>query len=92
MKLIDSNRYYLPNTKKQYIHLATVQNQLREYICFAHVPTQKVYIEEVTGGQLEFIRDDGLAQGLHDFLTEQRVLDINRPLLPDKEWYALGKR
>jgi len=92
MKIIDSNRYYLPNTHKEYIHLATIQHQLREYICFAHVSTQKVYIEEITGGSLEWIADDGLAQALHDFLQDRAVLDMKRPLVPDKEWYTLGKR
>ena len=92
MKLLDSNRYYLPNTRQQYLHIATVQHQLREYLCFAHIATQRIYIEEVTGGQLAFISDDGLAEGLHHFLTEHGVLDIKRPLLPDKEWYALGKK
>jgi hypothetical protein len=92
MKLIDSNRYYLPNTKKQYLHIATVQHQLREYICFANVQNQKVYIEEITGGSLEFVADDGLATGLHNFLTERGILDINKPLLPDRDWQYMGKK
>lgn len=91
MKLADSNRFYLPNTHKQYLHLATVQDGLREYLCFANVRTQQIYIEEVTGGQLEFIEDDQRAAALHDFLVECGVLVMNKPLLPDKEWYSLGK-
>lgn len=92
MRLVDSNRFYLPNTNGQYLHLATVQRNLREYICFAHVATQQVYIEEITGGSLEFIEDDQLAAALHDFLVDTGALRMDRPLLPDKEWHNMGKK
>jgi len=92
MKLIDTNRYYLPNTTKQYLHLATIQHGVREFLCFAQVKSQKIYIEEITGGQLQFIEDDSLAEGLHNYLTERNVLNINKPLLPDKQWHNLGKK
>lgn len=92
MKLVDSNRFYLPNTRGQYLHLATVQRNLREYICFAHVKTQKIYIEEITGGSLQFINDDQLADALHSFLVDRGVLRMDRPLLPDKQWYEMSKR
>lgn len=92
MKLTDSNRFYLPNTSNLYLHLATVQRNLREYLCFANVTTQQIYIEEVTGGQLQFIDDDKLAEGIHEFLIESNVLRMDRPLLPDKEWHEMGKK
>ena len=92
MKLIDSNRYYLPNTKKQWLHLGTATDGLHEYLCMAEVQSQRIYIERITGGQLEFISDDGLAAGLANFFEEKGVTDRTKPLLPDKEWYNLGKK
>lgn len=82
MKLVDTNRYYLPGTGA--LHLASVQEGVHEYICF--YLAGKIYIEEITGGHLEYIEDDSLAQGLTDFLTFQGVLSSNKPLLPDQSW------
>jgi hypothetical protein len=92
MKLVDSNRFYLPNTHGQYLHLATLQRNLREYVCFVNVQTQQVYIEEITGGSLQFIEDDKLAEAIHNFLVDVGVLRMDRPLLPDKEWHNMGKK
>jgi len=89
MKLVDSNRFYLPGTNNRYLHLATLHNGIREYMCFAEVGAQKIYIEEITGGSLQFIEDEALAGALHEFLREAGVLDINKPLLPDKVWQKL---
>ena len=74
------------------MHLATIQRNLREYMCFANVTTQQIYIEEITGGQLQFIEDDGLAGAIHDFLTDRGILRIDRPLLSDQDWYSMGKK
>jgi len=88
MKLIDSNRYYLQGTNNTWLHIATVQDSLREFMCFAQVSTLKIYIEEITGGGGPyFIEDQSLAQAIHDFLVDRGVLDMSKPLLPDDKWY-----
>jgi hypothetical protein len=88
MKLIDTNRHYLKGTNDRFLHLATVQMGVREFICFADLLTRKPpYIEEVTGGHLEFIEDEQLAKALEDFLRYHKVLSMTKPLLPDAEWY-----
>ena len=46
-------------------------------MCFLDTRTLKVYIEEITGGHLEFIDDDSLAQALAKFLEEKKVTLIN---------------
>ena len=33
-KIINSNRFYLKGTNGKYIHLATVTENLREFMCF----------------------------------------------------------
>lgn len=81
MTITDRNRYYLKGTPA--LHLATIQEGLREYICF-HLSGQ-IFIEEVSGGHLERIEDDSLAEELTNFLTKEGVLDSRKPLLPD-EW------
>ncbi len=86
MKLLDTNRYYLKGTGERFLHLASVQYNCREFICFVDKLTNKVYIEESTGGILEFIEDDSLAYALSEFLAYHRILDIARPALSDKQW------
>ena len=91
-KLIDSNKYYLPNTQKQWMHLGTATSGLREFMCFVEVSTQKTYIEEITYGQLEFIADESLAKDLNSFFIEKGILNRAHPLIPDNIWYKLGKK
>ena len=97
MKLTDTNRFYLKNTGDRFLHLATVQHLLREYMCFVDLrpgpgtPGPRIYIEEITGGQLEFIGDDALAEELTAFLTYHHVLDYSKPLMSDDEWLRRGK-
>lgn len=86
-KLVDSNRYYLANTNDRFLHLGSAHYGLREYMCFADRMTSQIYIEEITGGSMQFIDDDSLAQGLSDFFTEVGVLDLKKPLIPDAQWY-----
>ncbi len=85
-KLLNSNRYYLPNTDNRFLHLATVHHSVREYICFADTKTQNIYIEEITRGILQWISDDKLVESNSSFLTEKNGLDISKPLLEDKDW------
>jgi len=87
MKLISSNRFYLPGTDKKWLHIATVTNSVREYMCFADVATSQIYIEEITGGSLSFIEDESLAKAIHNFLVYKKVLLMDRPLLSDADWF-----
>lgn len=83
MKLLDTNRFYLKGTNNRFLHLASISEGLKEYMCFADVKTSKLYIEQITGGHLEFIDDDILAKALFDYLEYSGVLDMKKPLLPN---------
>lgn len=92
MKLIDSNRFFLPGTQDKYLHLATVHNNCREYMCFANIETKKLYIEEITGGIGPlFINDDILAFELTKFIEDKGLIDMSKPLLTDTNWLKNGK-
>jgi len=93
VKLINTNRFYLPcpQDPKGWLHLATIQDSVREYMCFVETCTQKVFIESITGGSLEFIQDDSKVEEINEFLKFHNILDRSLPLLPDKEWYNAGK-
>lgn len=66
----DTNRYHLkvprPNHER-WLHLATIQKGVREFMLFVDLQTSKAYIEEITGGSLEKIEDDQLHQDLVKF-------------------------
>lgn len=97
MKLIDTNRYYLPG-QERFLHLATLVHTIggwsnliavqKTFLCFADtLGEKKVYIEELdAAGQLQFIEDDKLVADIAQYLTEAGVLDITRPLLDDTTW------
>lgn len=86
-KLTDTNRFALKGTNGRFVHLATIHRGVREFMCFADKTTAQIYIEEISGGQLVFIADDSLAQGLSDFLNEAGVLNLTKPIIPDSQWY-----
>lgn len=91
MKLVDSNRYFLQGTNNRFLHLATVHQNTKEYMCFQDGLTGCTYIEEITGGSLQFIDDDSLAMALAKFLEECGVTDVAKPTLPDSVWLRKGK-
>lgn len=86
MKLVNTNRFILAGTNNRFLHVATIVDGLHEFMCMYDLYTQKLYIEEITGGHLEFIQDDALANALAEFLRESGVLDANKPMLPDNQW------
>lgn len=90
MKLIDTNRYFLKGTNDRFLHLASIQDGLQEYICLYDVHTTQMYIERITGGHMEFIEDDSLAAALEHFLRRHGVLDISNPTIPDSDWLRRG--
>jgi len=77
IKLINSNIFDLPGAPG-WVHLATLQNNLREYMCFRDTVSGKIYIEGITGGCLEFLEDDSLAKELYDYLVYKGILCIGR--------------
>jgi hypothetical protein len=54
-------------------------------MCFGDRRTGLTYIEEITGGSLQFISDEGLAQGLEKFLERCGVLDMRKPWVAGNE-------
>ena len=87
MKLINTERFYLKGTANRWIHLATVHDSVKEYMCFMDLLTNQTYIEEITGGGGPYrIEDDSLAEALTNFLTRKGILNIGRPTLPDNQW------
>lgn len=62
-----------------WVHLATVNRSLREYVALLHEPTQKVYIEEIgPTGQFYQIEDDELWVDLINFLFSKGVVGFNK--------------
>lgn len=72
-----------------WLHLATVTtpsksfgatfSPFKEYICFKHVSTNKIYIEELdfsSPGILKQIKDDSLFNDLAQFLTQKGILSF----------------
>ena len=82
--LTDKKRYLLKNGVAQipYLHLATVNSGLRDYLCFQCVDQKsdrygEVWIEEMTGGHLTVIEDDNLFKALYAFLAEEGIVVVN---------------
>ena len=62
-----------------WIHLATIMRGFKEYICFKHSKTDKVYIEEVLPsekGLFKQIEDNNEFADLQNFLTAHGILDL----------------
>jgi hypothetical protein len=76
IKLLDSNRYEMKGTNGRFVHLATMQDGIREYVCMYDLKESKCYIEEISGGQLKFIDDDNVAADLADFLFNKHITDL----------------
>jgi len=82
VKIVNTNRYYLYGTGTAYLHLATVQDSLREYICFYRIENHKLYIEEITTGQLEIIKNEERWLEIYLFLVEKGAL--KEPFTPNE--------
>lgn len=76
--IVNTNLFVLPGTDSRFIHLASVHDGLREYMCFLDGVTQKCYIEEITGGSLKFIEDDNLAFDLAKFCDDKKITDMKK--------------
>jgi len=89
--LTNSNRFYLPGTRNQFLHLATIAHNFKTYMCFVDKKTEQTYIENISSGQLEFIEDDSLVQSIVNFLIEQGIIQAAKPTLPDSLWLPTNK-
>jgi hypothetical protein len=89
-KATDTNRFFLPGTDR-FLHIASVSKGLRQFICFVDKQTEKMYVEEITTGQLEFIDDDSLAEAVTNFLAEKKIISASKPTLPDFQWLPTNK-
>jgi hypothetical protein len=76
MKLLNTNRYYLKGTSNRFIHIATIANGVREFVAFFDSIGKQLFIEEISGGSLEFISDDSLAKELSDFLFYKEITNL----------------
>lgn len=75
-KLIDTNRYFLEGTRNNFIHIASIGRGLREFVLLLERSTKKVYLNEITGGNLEYIDDDSLYEDLMNFVEEKKLVTI----------------
>jgi len=60
-----------------WLHIATVVRGFKEYCCIKHIPTDKIYIEEVDSSSatiFNYIKDKSEWQDLYDFLQQRGVL------------------
>ena len=65
-------------------HRATIGRNAREYMVFVDQLKQVLYIEEITGGHLEEIKDDSLFEALLNFVTEKEFGSMQIPILKPK--------
>jgi len=62
-----------------WLHLATVVRGFKEYCCFQHMPSTKVYIEEIDSScptLFKEIKDENEFQDLRRFLEQKAILTI----------------
>ena len=87
MKVINTNHFRLPGNEHM-IHLASIQDSLREFILMIDTKTSKAYIEEVVleskdfskdiWANLKFIEDDNLAHDLASFCEDKKLIDMKK--------------
>tara|TARA_Y100001963_G_C6747110_1_gene432182 strand:- start:24 stop:326 length:303 start_codon:yes stop_codon:yes gene_type:complete len=63
-----------------WLHIATVVRGLKEYMCFKHTPTDKVYIEEI----------DGKSPNLFKQISSQSEFDDIKNFLLEKGLLTFG--
>jgi len=83
MKIIDSSVYPLQSDQSVY-HLATLVDGVREYVAF--LLDNKVYIEEITGGNLKYIDDDDIAKEAEELLLDAGILHPMNIAAKIKRW------
>ena len=93
-KLASQARIHLPIHVFQggpWVHMATAQRALSEYVALLHEPTGKVYLEQITyTGRFTQIEDDKLWVDLLNFLVDKGVLgfDKDKEIIIGENWNA----
>lgn len=75
-KVKNSDRYFLPGSNKDFLHLATLNSGLREFMVFSDQRTNQLYIEETSWGNLQKIEDEELWNDLAAFIQEKNLHQI----------------
>ena len=60
-----------------WLHIATIVRGFKEYCCFKHMPTDKIYIEEVDSSSptlFKQIKDKNEWNDLYGFLQQKGIL------------------
>ena len=91
IKAINTNRFYLQNTNRRFIHLVTMIDGIHEFILFLDTVSSQCYIEEITGGQLEAIEDDNLWHDLWSFTQELGVTMIHAAAPLKEQPFTINK-
>lgn len=73
MKLIDTNTFPLQGTQGRCLHLATIHHGIREFMHYVDLLERKFYLEEITGGTIQTIKDNSLFEELDNFLKEHGI-------------------
>lgn len=78
--IIDDTAYFLEvkNAPRRFLHLVSVgAGALRQFCLIHDLKTKRIYLNEITGGFLEEINDEGLWQDLNSFLTSMGKTGIH---------------
>lgn len=86
MRLLSTSIYPLQGTNLQYFHLATIEHNFREFLCFIHTVSQRVFIEEISGGHLIAIEEDNLFNDLEIHCKVHKVTDVANITTKISEW------
>ena len=76
MYFLNTDLFFLPGTSNRFVHLATLANAFQEFMCFVDVHSEQFYIEEITGGHLEQIKDESLFKDLENYVSEYNILRL----------------
>lgn len=74
--ILNRKQFALPGTNGRFKHLATITYGVREFMAFLDMDTVNTYVEEITGGHLEEVKDEELWQDLVRFLQTNQVLSL----------------
>lgn len=88
-QILDEKRYPLniKDVKKdllpywRYEHRVTLGRNFKEFMVFVDNLQSKVFIEEITGGNLSVVEEENLWHELHRFAQEKGFCSIMMPLM-----------
>jgi hypothetical protein len=90
-QILDENRYpIIPisinkdnSPYHRFEHIVTLGKGFREFIVYIDHRTEKVHLEEITGGNTKEIEEDSLFNDINDFLLEKDLLKFRPPIIKD---------